>query len=91
MLDSELLSILCCPETHQALAFAPEAALEALNRRIAEGRIKNRAGKVVSEKMENGLVRADRLWLYPIRNGIPILLIDEGIPLGTEAEASPGP
>lgn len=90
MLDPELLSLLCCPETRQALSFAPDAAVQALNQRIAEGRVRNRAGKVVSEKLENGLMRADQLCLYPIRNRIPILLIDEGIPLGKAANDPPG-
>jgi uncharacterized protein YbaR (Trm112 family) len=82
MLDPELLSILCCPETRQALSFAPEEAIRAINQRIDQGQVTNRAGKSVSEKLESGLVRADQHYLYPIRNRIPILLVDEGIPLG---------
>jgi uncharacterized protein YbaR (Trm112 family) len=26
-------------------------------------------------------VREDQVWLYPVREGIPIMLIDEAIPL----------
>ena len=90
MLDPTLLSILCCPETRQTLSVAPEEALRALNQRIAAGRVRNRAGKVVSEPMDQGLMRADQRCVYPIRNRIPILLVDEGIPLGPEADAPPG-
>jgi uncharacterized protein YbaR (Trm112 family) len=87
MLDPELLSILCCPETRQALSFAPEDAIRAINQRIARGQIRNRAGQAISEELESGLVRTDQLYLYPIRNRIPILLVDEGISLGQALDA----
>lgn len=32
-------------------------------------------------KLEGGLIRADGKRVYPIRNGLPILLIDEAINL----------
>jgi uncharacterized protein YbaR (Trm112 family) len=33
------------------------------------------------EKLEGGLVRADGKVLYPMRGEIPVMLIDEAIPL----------
>ena len=81
MIDSELLNILCCPETHQDVAIADQALVDRLNLGIAAGRIANRAGKPVQEKIEGGLIRQDRKILYPIRDKIPVMLIDEGIPL----------
>ena len=80
--DAELLKILCCPETHQALALADAAVLDKLNERFVAGRLQNRGGQPVQEKIEDGLVRADRRYLYPMRRNIPILLVDEAIPLG---------
>ncbi len=79
--DAGLLEILCCPETHQQLALAAPSALEQLNRQIAGGRLKNRAGRTVMGKFDGGLVRADGKYLYPLRQNIPILLVDEAIPL----------
>ena len=35
--------------------------------------------------LEGGLLRADGKVVYPIRNGIPVMLIDEAIPLGESA------
>jgi len=35
----------------------------------------------VSEKLDGGLIRADRKILYPIREDIPVMLIEEGIPI----------
>jgi uncharacterized protein YbaR (Trm112 family) len=82
MLDAELLKILCCPETHEALALADAPLIDRLNLRIAAGQLRNRAGQPVTEKLDGGLIRADRRFLYPIRQDIPVLLIDEAIPLG---------
>jgi uncharacterized protein YbaR (Trm112 family) len=77
----ELIEILCCPETHQKIALADAATIQAVNDRIAAGQTQNRAGKKVEQKLEEGLIREDGKVLYPIRNGIPVMLIDEGISL----------
>ena len=84
MIDAELLKILCCPETHQELRLAEAELIDGLNKRSAAGALKNRSGVVVSEKLDGGLVRADGKFLYPIRQQIPIMLIDEAIPLASE-------
>jgi uncharacterized protein YbaR (Trm112 family) len=81
MIDPELLRILCCPETHQALAPADPALVERLNRQIGAGQLRNRGGEVILEPMEAGLVRTDGQYLYMVRNDIPIMLIDEAVPL----------
>ncbi len=81
MIDSDLLKILCCPETHQEVRLAEAAVVEKLNSQIAAGSLKNRAGQPVQEKMEGGLIRADGRYLYPVRRNIPVMLVDEGIPL----------
>ncbi|HWW02268.1 MAG TPA: hypothetical protein VNZ64_21380 [Candidatus Acidoferrum sp.] len=82
MNEPEFLSLLCCPETRQDLRLAEAALLDELNRRIGSGSLKNRAGQVVSEKLSEGLVRADGKFLYPIRQNIPVMLLNEAIPLG---------
>lgn len=81
MIDPELLEILVCPETHQPLRLADEALVQRVNRGIAAGRAKNVAGEAVGEAVEGGLVRADGRILYPVREGIPVLLVEEGLPL----------
>ena len=81
LVDPGLIKILRCPETHQPVSEADAALMADLNSRIANGLVKNRSGKIVNEQIEGGLLRQDRQWIYPIRNRIPIMLIEEAIPL----------
>jgi uncharacterized protein YbaR (Trm112 family) len=79
MVDQELLDMLCCPETKEDVALADAKLIATLNARIEAGSLKNRGGDPVKEKMDGGLLRADGKYLYPIREDIPIMLIDEAI------------
>ena len=81
MIDAELLKILCCPETHQGLKTAEPVVVEKLNAQNAARTLKNRAGQPVQEKLDEGLVREDGRFLYPVRRNIPVMLVDEAIPL----------
>ena len=82
MVDQELLDILVCPESKQPLRLADAELLGRLNAAVASGAIANRGGAPVTEPVTEGLVREDGVWLYPVRDEIPIMLIDEAIPLG---------
>jgi len=82
MIDPDLLKILCCPETYQEVRLAEPAVIDKLNQQIAASALKNRAGQPVQEKIDGGLIRADGKFLYPIRRNIPVMLVDEAIPLG---------
>ena len=81
MLDPQFLSILRCPENRTPLREADAALVARVNRAIADGLVKNRLGQAVSTAFEGGLVREDGAVFYPIDDGIPRLLVDEGIPL----------
>lgn len=81
MVDKQLLDILCCPETKQDVALADAALIEKINKMIEAGALKNRGGEPVKERIDAGLIREDKKFLYPIREDIPIMLIDEAIPL----------
>ena len=77
----ELLEILVCPETKQPVAPAGAELLERVNRRIREKTLRNRAGDPVEAELVEGLVRQDGRVLYPVDDGIPVMLIDESIEL----------
>jgi uncharacterized protein len=79
MIDQQLLSILVCPETHQPVRPAEPGLLTEVNEAIESGSLTNRAGSPVSSPLEDALVREDGRVLYPVREDIPIMLIDECI------------
>lgn len=81
MINPELLNILACPETKQRVSLAQPVLLEALNARIAAGQMKNRAGTPVTERIDAALVREDGQFAYPIRRNIPVMLVDEALPV----------
>ncbi len=77
MLDTELIEILACPETKQPVHLADADLVERVNRAVAAGTLENREGHAVTEPIEAGLVREDGRYLYPVRDDIPVMLIDE--------------
>jgi len=81
MVDQELLDILVCPENKTKVTLADQSLIDKANTAIEAGSLKNRAGEKVEEKIDGGLVREDKAYMYPIRDDIPIMLIDEAIPM----------
>ena len=84
MVDQKLLDILVCPETKQPLRVADMQLLDRLNADIRAGSVTNRGGEEVVATLDEGLVREDGQVLYPVRDDIPIMLIDESIPLSQQ-------
>ena len=73
---------MCCPETHQRLAKAGAELVDDLNKRIQAGTLVDRVDEKVAELIDGGLIREDGKILFPIRQDIPVMLIDQGIPIG---------
>ena len=77
----ELLEILVCPETKQPVHPASAEVLTRLNEAVRAGRVRTRGGRAPDEAVAEGLVREDGRVLYPVDDGIPVMLIEESIEL----------
>ena len=79
VIKPELLVLLACPQTGQSLAVADAAVLSSVNSRITAGGVKNVGGADVADQLTEALAREDGQVIYPVRDEIPMLLVDEGI------------
>ena len=78
-LTAELLALLVCPETHQDVVLATTAEIALLNEAIRSGQVQTVDGKPVDQPVDGALIRVDRAIAYPIRDGIPVMLVPEGL------------
>ncbi len=86
MISEDLLKIVACPETKQDLVMAESDLVDKINSLIENGDLASRSGQKIEVKIDGGLIQKDdRNYLYPVRDGIPILLIDESISLDSIA------
>ncbi|MDH5588584.1 MAG: hypothetical protein OEZ65_01740 [Gemmatimonadota bacterium] len=81
MVDEALLEVVVCPETKQRLRPAGPGLLAGMNESIVAGTVVNGGGVTVAQPVAEALVREDGEVVYPVRDGIPILLLDEAIPV----------
>ncbi len=85
-MDRKLLDILACPATRQSLALLERRGLDALNQAIADGGIHRVDETAQADALREALVTRDRKLVYRIDDGIPVLLVEEGIATGQVAD-----
>ena len=78
-MDRKLLDILACPASRQPLALLEAAGLEVLNRALSSGSVRRNDDSAQVEPIREALVTRDRKTVYRIDDGIPVLLVEEGI------------
>jgi len=77
----DLVEILICPESQQPVHLASEEELARTNAGIRDGSLRNRGGDAVENELSEALVREDGKVLYPVDDGIPVMLVEESIEL----------
>lgn len=78
-MDRKLLDILACPASRQPLALLDAAGMDALNKAIATGSVRRADDTAQSEPLREALLTRDRRTVYRVDDGIPVLLVEEGI------------
>ena len=79
--DPELLAILRCPESLQPVRLAEKSTVQRLLEQARQGALQNLQGSKVPADFEALLVREDGKRGYLVRDGIPVMLIDEAVAL----------
>lgn len=77
----DLVEILVCPETKQTVRLATAAELSSINEKVRAGTLRSRGGEAVQTELVEGLIRADGKILYPVDDGIPVMLIEDSVEL----------
>ncbi len=80
-IDKDLVALYRCPETLQTVSVADSILIQRINDAVTRGSLQTKGKKPVSTQLEGGLIREDQRILYPIRENIPDMLIENGIPL----------
>lgn len=81
---------LVAPVTHHPVRVAGADALAALNAAIEAGGVTDRSGRPVDGPLEGALIAdLDRL-VFPIRDGIPVMLRSDAIPFQADWESALG-
>lgn len=78
-MDKRLLAILRCPVSHKGLSVLKKDKLERVNAAIDAGDLVNHEGSKLAEPLAEALITDDGKRIYPVADGIPVLLEGESI------------
>ncbi|MEM6981073.1 MAG: Trm112 family protein [Planctomycetota bacterium] len=79
MITPDILPILRCPASGEQLILAEPSLVEEVNAAIGRGDVRDTLDQAVNEPIDGGLMIADGSRIYPIRNGIPTLIIEDAL------------
>ena len=78
-IDPTLLEILVCPVTKQPVSLLDSKRLDTLNQLIVDGGVSSLNGESVASPLQEALITRTGTTVYPVEQGIPIMLEGEGI------------
>jgi uncharacterized protein YbaR (Trm112 family) len=78
-MDKRLLTILRCPVSHKGLSVLKKDKLARVNAAIDAGDLVNHEGSAIAEALTEALITDDGKRIYPVNDGIPVLLEGESI------------
>ena len=76
-----LYSNLVCPASHQSVRLAPKKIVTQLNKKVKAGEAVDVSGAPVTDTVEALLLRSDKSVAYLIKDGVPQMLAERGIPI----------
>jgi uncharacterized protein YbaR (Trm112 family) len=80
-LEPFLLDIIACPEKKTPLRVADAGLVDKLNAAVDKGKLRDRGGRVLGQRLQGALVREDGEIAYPVFDDMPWLVVDAGIEL----------
>lgn len=86
--DKKLLDILCCPVTKQPVRLLEGEALKRLNQRIEQGEVRHMDDSPVETPLREALITENDQRIYPVEDGIPIMLEERAIPAAAARQAT---
>ena len=78
-MDKKLLDMIACPVTKLPLELLDAERLAQMNTAIAAGGVRNQANQAVQDPVEEAVISRDGHVVYPVVDGIPVLLEEESI------------
>ena len=78
-MDKRLLDILCCPVSKRPMKPIGREQLRMVNAAIQAGGVLKVTGEARTVVLDDALIREDGQVIYPVDDGIPVMLSDEAI------------
>ena len=75
------LKLLAAPDSLSLLSEASSELILKVNEAISANKIVDQSGRLVEQPLESGLLQTEQSLLFPIRQGIVIMILESAIPL----------